>query len=95
MKPVVPGSSRLEAGDWLVVPDGVSRQSVWIPTGRVTQEALVESRSLWPWSSIPSFYAGPIPLRSQPEAQLVVRVYRVERGFQATGPTRPRSPREP
>jgi len=95
MKPVVPGSSRLEAGDWLVVPEGVSRQPVWIPTGRVTQEALVESRSLWPWSSIPSFYAGPIPLRSQPEAQIVVQVYRVKRGFQATGPSRRQAPREP
>jgi len=84
MKPVVPGSSRLEAGDWLVVPEGVSRQHFWIPTGRVRREALVESRSFWPWSSIPSFYAGPIPLRSQPDAQIVVRVYRVERDFQAT-----------
>jgi hypothetical protein len=34
MKPVVPGSSRLEAGDWLVVPDGVSRQHFWIPDTR-------------------------------------------------------------
>jgi len=86
MKPVVPGSSRLEAGDWLVVPDGVSRQHFWIPTGRATREALVESRSRWPWSSIPSFYAGPIPLRSQPEVQLIVSVYRVEQAFQASGP---------
>ena len=91
MKPVVPGDSRLEAGDWLLVPDGVSRQHFWIPANRVTREALVESRSPWPWSSIPSFYAGPIPLRSQPEAQLVVRVYRVQQGFQATSPTRRRS----
>jgi hypothetical protein len=95
MKPVVPGSSHLEAGDWLVAPDGVSRQQVWIPTTRVTREALVESRSPWPWSSIPSFYAGPIPLRSQPEAQVVVRLYRVERGFQATGSATWRSQREP
>ncbi len=95
MKPVVPGSSRLEPGDWLVVPDGVSRQPVWIPTSRVTEEALLESRSPWPWSSIPSFYAGPIPLRRQPEAQLAVRIYRVKRGFQATGLTAGRTPREP
>jgi hypothetical protein len=85
MKPVVPGSSSLEAGDWLVVPEGLARQHVSIPPSRVTRVALVESRSRWPWSSIPSFYAGPIPLRSQPEAQLIVRVYRVTQGFQATG----------
>ena len=84
MRPIVPGTSRLEAGDWLVVPEGVSRQHFWLPASRVRREALVESRSFWPWSSIPSFYAGPIPLRRQPEAQIVVRVYRVERGFQAT-----------
>jgi len=95
MQPVVPGISHLEAGDWLVVPDGVSRQSVWIPTGRVTREALLESRSLWPWSSIPSLYAGPIPLRSQPEAQVVVRLYRVKRGFQASGPSSRPGPSEP
>jgi hypothetical protein len=86
MKTVVPGSSRLEAGDWLVVPEGVSRQHFWMPASRVTREALVESRSPWPWSSIPSFYAGPIPLRSQPEVQVVVRVYRVKQDFQATRP---------
>jgi hypothetical protein len=85
MEPVVPGSSSLEAGDWLVNPDGVSRQYVWIPAGKVTRVALVESRSPWPWSSIPSLYAGPIPLRSQPEAQVVVRVYRVKHSFLATG----------
>jgi hypothetical protein len=95
MEPVVPGSSRLEAGDWLVAPDGVSRQPVWIPTTRVTREALVESRSPWPWSSIPSLYAGPIPLRSQPEAQLVVSIYRVDRGFDATGLSKRRAPGRP
>ena len=99
MKPVVTGSSRLEAGDWLVVPEGLSRQHFWIPTGRVRREALVESRSPWPWSSIPSFYAGPIPLRSQPEAQIVVRVYRVKQDFEATrrrvGSRRPQVRREP
>lgn len=95
MQPVVPGSSRLEAGDWLVAPDGVSRQQIWIPTTRVTREAVVESRSPWPWSSIPSLYAGPIPLRSQPEAQLVVSIYRVNQGFDATGLSRRRAPRRP
>ena len=99
MKPVVPGSSRLEAGDWLLVPEGLSRQHFGIPPGRVRQEAFIESRSPSPWSSIPSFYAGPIPLRSQPEAQIVVRVYRVERGFRATGPGagsgNPKGRREP
>jgi hypothetical protein len=92
MKPVVPGESRLEAGDWLVAPEGVSRQKVWIPTTRVAREALVEARSPWPWSSIPSFYAGPMPLRSQPKAQLLVDIYRVTQGFQATGPSRRRAP---
>ena len=93
MEPVVPGSSRLEEGDWLVVPEGLSRQHFWIPASRVRREALLESRSPWPWSSIPSFYAGPIPLRSQPQAQVVVRVYRVEQGFQTTsGRARSRGP---
>jgi hypothetical protein len=85
MKPVAPGSSSLEAGDWLVVPEGLSRQHFWIPLSRLTEVAFVESRSRSPWSSIISFYAGPIPLRSQPEAQIVARVYRVERGFRPTG----------
>ena len=84
MKPVAPGRSTLEAGDWLVVPEGLSRQHPWIPLSRLTEVAFVESRSRSPWSSVISFYAGPIPLRRQPEAQIVARVDRVERGFQAT-----------
>jgi len=56
-----------------------------VPATRVTRVASIESRSASPWSSIPSLYAGPIPLRSQPEAQIVVRIYRVQRGFQASG----------
>jgi hypothetical protein len=95
MKPVVPGSSRLEVGDWLLVPDGVARQRLSIPPDHVTRVAVVQSSSRWPWSSIPSLYAGPIPLRSQPEAQVEVRVYRVERGFQARGRPAHRSPGRP
>jgi len=93
MKPVVPGRSQLEIGDWLLVPDGVVQQRVRIPPDHVTRVAVVESSSRWPWSSIPSLYAGPIPLRRQPEAQVRVRLYRVERGFQARGIPVHRSPR--
>ena len=97
MQPVLAGRTRFAEGDWLVLPDGLSRQHFWVPPSRVTREASLESRSPWPWSSIPSLYAGPIPLRRQPEAQLAIRIYRVEQDFEIAEPQQRlrRAPREP
>jgi len=36
--------------------------------------------SPWPWSTLPFAYAGPMPIRAQPGAQLRIIVRRVQKG---------------
>jgi hypothetical protein len=94
LQPVIPETSRLERGDWLLIPIGVSRQGLALerdllePIGRVT------ARNDWPWSTIPSAYIGMLPLRRQPRSQVEVQLYRVNRDFIARSPAL-RAPMEP
>ena len=37
--------------------------------------------SRWPWSTIPLYYDGPVPLRRQPETQASARIFRVTRDW--------------
>ena len=80
MKPVIPGSSSLAEGDWLVVPEGIARQAVQLDAQRLSQVALIEERSRLPWSSLPAFYAGPFPLAKQNSPHIRVRVFQVRTG---------------
>jgi hypothetical protein len=85
MQPIIPEQSRLEAGDWLIVPTGVSRQALDYPRSSVRPAGRIESSSGWPWSTIPSAYIGMLPLRRQPRSQLEVEIYRVTRPFVPLG----------
>ena len=80
MRPVVPGESRLRRGDWLVAPEGVSRQSVRAP-GASPRSERIEVRSAFPWSTNPWSYMGPLAIRARSGAQLRVSIHRVLRGF--------------
>jgi hypothetical protein len=44
-------------------------------------EERVVSANPWPWSTIPSFYLGPLPICRQPDAQIVVQIHRVVSDF--------------
>ena len=76
MKPVASGRSQLNEGDWLLLTEGMHRQPLTTSGISLSAERVV-SANLWPWSSIPSFYAGPLPIRRQADAQIVVWIHRV------------------
>ena len=55
-----------------------------MPSGTTSQSpplARLALRSASPWSTLPWAYAGPLPLRPRPDAQLRVSLHRVLRGF--------------
>jgi hypothetical protein len=81
MRPLVPGSSRLRAGDWLLDPAGVDAQEISIFPGATQKRGAVVVRNPWPWSTLPNSYIGPTPIRAQARAQIEVVIRRVEHGF--------------
>jgi hypothetical protein len=85
MQPVIPDRSRLERGDWLLIPSGVSRQALEYPRSSVEPAGRIATSSPWPWSTIPSAYIGMLPLRRQPRAQLEIELYRIKRAFVPRG----------
>ncbi|MFQ5416491.1 MAG: hypothetical protein ACE5FL_05500 [Myxococcota bacterium] len=77
MRPAFAGASRLKRGDCLAIPHGVQRQRL-AADPRFTREIPgLSTRSRWPWSTIPSFYVGPVPVRAQPVTQVRIALYRV------------------
>jgi hypothetical protein len=84
-RPVVAGESHLEKGDWLLIPLGVSRQGVALRREDLRAVTKISGSSAWPWSTIPGAYIGMLPLRRQPQRQVVVAIFRVERNFVASG----------
>jgi hypothetical protein len=74
--PLAPGRSRVAAGDWVVVPRGVDSQSLRTPPAALAERDAVSVVSSFPWSGVPSFFHGPVPLRAQPEFQILVQIYR-------------------
>ena len=77
MRPVIPGQSRLEEGDWLLITLGFVQAGVKIREESTSRVQLVTTRSPWPWTTVPSAYAGPIAIRSQPERHVGAVIYRV------------------
>ena len=74
-RPVIAGESRLRAGDWLVLPTGVNQPRIsYLPHFR--QVGALAAASPTPWSTIPYYYSGPVPLRRQPAVQVIARLFR-------------------
>jgi hypothetical protein len=80
MQPVVEGRTRLQRGDWLVAPEGVSKPAIRAP-GASRRPDRIEVRSVSPWSTHPWAYMGPLPIASRSDAQIRVSLHRVLRGF--------------
>ena len=63
LQPVVPGTSMLNEGDVVVVPDPlVSAQWIDLPADRVTLLHTVDEWDSWPWRTVPAYYRGSVPL---------------------------------
>ena len=74
-RPVIPGESQLRAGDWLVLPAGVIQPRISYPPLFQRVDTLTAT-SRMPWSTIPNYYSGLVPLRRQPVAQVIARLSR-------------------
>ena len=79
MRPVVAGESQLRPLDWLVLPDNVSRPPISFPSGSFRAEDELVATSASPWSTIPLYYDGPVPLRRQLGKHAAIRILRVTR----------------
>jgi hypothetical protein len=81
MRPVIAGRSQLRPGDWLLLCAGTVQPALDFPNRGLRQRSVLPAASPWPWSTIPRYYDGVIPLRRQPETQSVIRIFRVLRGI--------------
>jgi hypothetical protein len=80
MIPVVPGVSRLEPGDWIVVPADVDQQSIALPPTHVALETTLEVRPTFTsLSTVPGYYLGEAPLNRPPPQEDRIDIYRVTR----------------
>jgi hypothetical protein len=79
---VIPGASRLRQGDWLVIPAHVDQPRISYPPGFERVAALAVA-SLSPWSTIPAYHSGAVPLRRQRAPHASARLYRVTQDLEA------------
>jgi hypothetical protein len=79
MRAVVAGASHLRARDWLVLPRGGALPSITFPSSAFRQEDEIDAASASPWSTIPAYYDGPVPLRRRPEPPPALLIFRVTR----------------
>ena len=80
MKQLIAGRSQLRTGDWVVTAQHVARQRLPKIGGLSEPLAIFDAVSPWPWSTLPYAYAGAMPLRAQPGAQLRITIQRVRKG---------------
>jgi hypothetical protein len=83
MLPVVPDGSRLEAGDWLVVPTEVDRQEIVLDPGDLELVSTLEFGPFPPVTTGAGYYAGGHPLTHLDGPRLHLQIYRARREFVA------------
>jgi hypothetical protein len=81
MRPVIAGRSQLRPQDWLILSEGTAAPPLSFPGDRFRQQDELVAVSRSPWSTIPLYYDGPVPLRRQPENQASARIFRVTRDW--------------
>ena len=79
LQPPIVSRSQLHPGDWLVMVEGVAGPQNVFPADALRRVHTLVARSPWPWSTLPRYYDGPVPLRRQPGQQSVARIFRVIR----------------
>jgi hypothetical protein len=81
MQPVIARRSHLRPGDWLILSDGTAPSPLSFPASRFERVDQMAAVSRSPWSTIPLYYDGPVPLRRQPDVQASARIFRVRRDW--------------
>jgi hypothetical protein len=81
MQPVIASRSYLRPGDWLILSDGTAPSPLHFPASRFERVDELAAVSRSPWSTIPLYYDGPVPLRRQLDVQASARIFRVSRDW--------------
>ncbi len=77
MRPVIAGRSQLRPQDWLILTEGTNQPPLSFPSSRFREQDELVAVSRSPWSTMPLYYDGPVPLRRQPATQTRARIFRV------------------
>ena len=78
MKPVVPGRSLLQAGDWLVAPEPWLPQQLINPAPQLGEPVhVVRVTRQFPLRTVPAYYGGRLPMDTWRPLRLAVGVFRV------------------
>ncbi len=79
---VIPDESQLRRGDWLVIPANVDQPRLAFAPG-FERVAAIAIASPSPWSTIPPYHSGAVPLRRQLVPHASARLYRVTSDLKA------------
>jgi hypothetical protein len=78
MRPIVPDQSRLQPGDWLVLPGTTIEQQRIRVSDRYSEWVMqIEVTDWLPWRTAVGYYGGPEPLERRTEPRLTVQVRRI------------------
>lgn len=84
MQPIIPGTSAIRRGDWLVLPDRrLAQQRIRLRPEQVEVMGELTWSDPLPFRSRMSYYAGPVPLEHHEGPRLRVRLDRAVRDFRA------------
>jgi hypothetical protein len=87
MKAVVPDTSLLRAGDWLVVPDErIHQQRIRLDPEVVRPAQVLSMRDGIPLRTVMCYYCGRVPLEHHEGPRLQVTIYEVREDFRAVTP---------
>ncbi len=81
MHPVIPDSSLLASGDWLVVPGRVHLQEVRVGEDQVSRVDVLDIEDRWPLATNLGFYGGSTPLDHLDGPRQQVQIFRVRKSF--------------
>jgi hypothetical protein len=83
MRAVVPDVSKIERGDWLVVPEGLDQQEILLDPVELETVSSFEFDRFPSLRTEPGYYAGGLPLVHRDGPHLKVDLYRARRSFTA------------
>ena len=85
MRAVVPGASRLQRGDWLLIPDArIDQQHISLPEEHLEPSEPVEITDFIPFATVGNYYTSPLPVRPLRGPRFRLFVYRVRDDFLAS-----------
>jgi hypothetical protein len=76
-RPIEPGSSRVAAGDWLVVPRDRDEARLIVIPANARRVHVESAESRWPWRTLHCYYGMKMPIQPMRGAIVTLDVYRI------------------